>query len=136
MEITIEQAREYLASIGITLPDFVLEILVSKINSIDECLIANGVSVDDARLIKIYLLTLLSIGQADRYVTSERAPSGAARSYKYGTLNDRWRSTLALLRALDKFNCAGPLVPEDPFTTKRAWVSVSDGGCGPCGGRS
>ncbi|HEJ7948966.1 TPA: hypothetical protein SMI10_005264, partial [Serratia liquefaciens] len=36
--VTIEQAKEYLQSQGITLPDFVLSALVDQANSIQACL--------------------------------------------------------------------------------------------------
>ena len=39
--ITTEQAKEYLDSIGIKLPDFILAALVEQVNSIQECLDAH-----------------------------------------------------------------------------------------------
>lgn len=127
MELTVDQAREYLASVGITLPDFMLTILVAQANSIDPCLIGAGYPDGTALLIKLYLLGLFGIAQGDRYVTSQTAPSGASQSYRYGTLTDRYKSTLSLLTGLDTSNCAGALVPADP-TALNAGLWVSTGG--------
>lgn len=60
--ITTEQAREYLKSVGITLPDFILEALVEQANSIQECLDAHY-SPATALLIQSYLLGLMALGQ-------------------------------------------------------------------------
>ncbi|MCM7424151.1 hypothetical protein M8S09_08775 [Enterobacter chengduensis] len=39
--VTLEQAKEYLQSQGITIPDFMLQALVDDVNSIQECLDAH-----------------------------------------------------------------------------------------------
>lgn len=39
--VTTEQAREYLESQGIDLPDVILSLLVEQANSVNECLDAN-----------------------------------------------------------------------------------------------
>ena len=129
MELTIEQAREYLATLGITLPDFVLQILVAQANEIDACLIGAGYSNPTALLIKLYLVTLLSMSQADKYVSSESAPSGASRSYRYKSLGDAWRGTLNLLQALDKAGCATDLIPPSPEPVAHGGLWVARGGC-------
>uniref|UniRef100_UPI0027DC50D8 DUF7370 family protein n=1 Tax=Leptospira borgpetersenii TaxID=174 RepID=UPI0027DC50D8 len=74
--ITTEQAKEYLKSVGITLPDFILEALVEQANSIQECLDAHYQPAT-ALLIQMYLLGLMGLGQGDRYISSQTAPSGA-----------------------------------------------------------
>lgn len=129
MELTLEQAREFLASVGIEMPDFILQLLVNKVNSIDACLIANGVSPDDALLIKFYLLGLLGTVQGDRYVTSQRAPSGAAQSFRYGTLSERYDSFYGLLESVDTYGCATSLIPPKPGEYGAA-LFVGNGGCG------
>lgn len=40
--ITTEQAKEYLESVGITLPDFILQAIVEQANSIQETLPARN----------------------------------------------------------------------------------------------
>jgi hypothetical protein len=127
MELTDEQAREYLASVGITLPPFMLTLLVAQANSIDACLIGAGYSDATALLIKLYAIGLLGVVQGDRYVTSQRAPSGAGQSFRYGTLSERYSAGLSLLNRLDTAGCAAGIIPPDP-TGARAFFGVSTGG--------
>lgn len=129
MELTLSQAREFLASVGIVLPDFMLQIFVNKANAIDACLTANGVSNDDALLIKLYLIGLLGTVQGDRYVTSQRAPSGAAQSFRYGSLSERYDSIYNLLGTVDTYGCATSLIPPKPGEFGAA-LFIGQGGCG------
>ena len=80
--VTLEQAKEYLESQGITIPDFVLQALVDQANSIQECLDAHY-PTSTALLIQLYLLALMGLGQGDKYISSQTAPSGASRSFRY-----------------------------------------------------
>lgn len=126
MELTLAQARAYLASVGIQLPDMVLELLVQQANSLDPCMIGAGYPVAAQSLIKLYLIRLLGTVSGDRLVTSESAPSGASRSYRYGTLSDGYNSALRLLQSLDKSNCAGELIPPSPSAgTAGLWISTA-----------
>ncbi|WP_313397141.1 DUF7370 family protein [Stutzerimonas nitrititolerans] len=126
--ITVEQAQQYLQSQGIELPDFILAALVEQANSIQECLDANY-SPATALLIQMYLLALMGLGQGDRYISSQTAPSGASRSFRYQGFADRWRGSLALLRGLDKHGCATGLIPPDPTKPAYAGLWVAKGGC-------
>ncbi len=130
--VTKEKAKEYLESQGITLPDFVLDALVEQVNSIQECLDANYPS-STALLIQLYLLGLMGLGQGDKYISSQTAPSGASRSFRYQSFSDRWKGALNLLRGLDKKGCAIGLIPPDPTNKAFAGVWIGKGGC-MCGG--
>jgi len=131
--VTQEQAKEYLVSQGITLPDFILTALVEQAISIQECLDANYPAAT-ALLIQMYLLGLMGLGQGDKYISSQSAPSGASRSFRYGSFADRWKGSLGLLRGLDKNGCATALIPADPTQQAFAGLWVAKGGC-MCGGR-
>lgn len=122
--ITTAQAQEYLASVGITIPSFMLDALIEQANSIEECLTAHytpGV----ATLIQAYLLALFALGQGDKFISSQTAPSGASRSFRYANFADRWRASVSLLNNLDKHGCASHLVPDDPTKTASGgmWIS-------------
>lgn len=130
--VTKEKAKEYLESQGITLPDFVLDALVEQVNSIQECLDANY-PASTALLIQLYLLGLMGLGQGDKYISSQTAPSGASRSFRYQSFSDRWKGALNLLRGLDEKGCATGLVPPDPTNKAFAGVWIGKGGC-MCGG--
>lgn len=131
--ITTAQAKEYLASVGISLPDFILDALVEQANSIQECLDAHYTPAA-ALLIQMYLLGLMGLGQGDKYISSESAPSGASRSYRYGSFSDRWKSSLGLLRGIDKFGCATGLIPPDPTQQAFAGIWIGKGSC-MCGNK-
>ncbi|MFS8080085.1 hypothetical protein UDZ25_13410 [Serratia marcescens] len=130
--VTKEKAKEYLESQGITLPDFVLDALVEQVNSIQDCLDANY-PASTALLIQLYLLGLMGLGQGDKYISSQTAPSGASRSFRYQSFSDRWKGALNLLRGLDKKGCATGLIPSDPTNKAFAGVWIGKGGC-MCGG--
>lgn len=130
--VTKEKAKEYLESQGISLPDFVLDALVEQVNSIQECLDANY-PASTALLIQLYLLGLMGLGQGDKYISSQTAPSGASRSFRYQSFSDRWKGALNLLRGLDKKGCATGLIPPDPTNKAFAGVWIGKGGC-MCGG--
>lgn len=131
--ITTAQAKEYLESVGIALPDFIIDALVERANSIQECLDAHYPAAT-ALLIQMYLLGLMGLGQGDKYISSQSAPSGASRSFRYGSFADRWKGSLGLLRGLDKNGCASALIPADPTQQAFAGLWVAKGGC-MCGGR-
>ncbi|MEN4767325.1 DUF7370 family protein [Duffyella gerundensis] len=126
--VTQEQAKEYLVSQGISLPDFILSALVEQANSIQACLDANYPSAT-ALLIQMYLLGLMGLAQGDKYISSQSAPSGASRSFRYGSFSDRWKGSLALLRGLDKYGCATSLIPANPTQQAFAGIWIAKGGC-------
>ncbi|WP_298016688.1 hypothetical protein [uncultured Castellaniella sp.] len=125
--VTTDQAKQYLEGQGITLPDFVLAALVEQANSIQDCLDAHYTPAT-ALLIQLYLLGLMGLGQGDKYISSQTAPSGASRSFRYQGFADRWRGAMSLLRGLDKHGCATGLIPPDP-TKAAAGFWVAAGGC-------
>ncbi|MFG6654931.1 hypothetical protein ACG0Z5_10720 [Scandinavium sp. M-37] len=126
--ITTEQAKEYLASVGITLPDFILQALVDQVNSIQECLDAHY-PASTALLIQCYLLGLMGLAQGDKYISSQSAPSGASRSFRYQSFSDRWKGSVSLLRGLDTYGCATALIPPDPTQQAFAGIWIGKGGC-------
>ncbi|MEI9546862.1 gp11 [Enterobacter kobei] len=130
--ITTVQAKEYLESVGITLPDFILQALLEQAGSIQECLDAHYPPAT-ALLIQSYLLGLMALGQGDKYISSQTGPNGASRSFRYLSFADRWKASLGLLRVLDKYGCATSLIPPDPTNTAFAGIWIARGGC-MCGG--
>ncbi|MGI1273862.1 DUF7370 family protein [Enterobacter kobei] len=126
--ITTVQAKEYLESVGITLPDFILQALLEQAGSIQECLDAHYHPAT-ALLIQSYLLGLMALGQGDKYISSQTGPNGALRSFRYLSFADRWKASLGLLRGLDKYGCATSLIPPDPTNTAFAGIWIARGGC-------
>ncbi|CZU51762.1 MULTISPECIES: DUF7370 family protein [Enterobacter cloacae complex] len=130
--VTLEQAKGYLQSQGVSIPDFVLQALVDQANSIQECLDAHY-QASVALLIQLYLLALMGLAQGDKYISSQTGPNGASRSFRYQSFPDRWKGALALLRVTDKHGCANDLIPPDPTNTAFAGIWIARGGC-MCGG--
>lgn len=126
--ITTVQAKEYLESVGITLPDFILQALLEQAGSIQECLDARYPPAT-ALLIQSYLLGLMALGQGDKYISSQTGPNGASRSFRYLSFADRWKASLGLLRGLDKYGCATSLIPPNPTNTAFAGIWIARGGC-------
>lgn len=129
--ITKLQAQEYLATVGVNLPDFLLDALLAQIATTQECLELHY-SAPIALLIQSYLLGLMGLSQGDRYISSQTAPSGASRSFRYVGMADRWRGLTGLLRGLDKYGCTLALVPPNPTGVARGGLWVSRGGCNSC----
>lgn len=113
---TIDELRTYLASIGITPPDFMLQAWLDAVADMQACL-DEHYPASLAKLIALYALGLYGIATGDRYISSQTAPSGASQSFRYHTLADRWRSQVSLLNQFDKYGCAGPFLPADPTGT-------------------
>ncbi|ENQ0912834.1 hypothetical protein ACENW9_000807 [Escherichia coli] len=111
--ITNEQAREYLESQGIDLPDIVLSLMVEQANSINECIDANY-PASTATLIQLYLIGLLGLVHANKYVSSQTGPNGASQSFRYVDFNKKFTAARALLVSLDKNHCTAELIPPDP----------------------
>lgn len=126
--MTEAQAKEYLTSQGIELPDFIVAALIEQVNSIQECLDANY-PPGTALLIQLYLLGLMALAQGDKYISSQSAPSGASRSFRYQSFADRWAGTRSLLMGLDKEGCALGLIPADPTNKAYAGLWIAKGGC-------
>lgn len=113
---TIDELRTYLASIGVTPPDFMLQAWLDAIADMHACL-AEHYPASMAKLIALYALGLYGIATGDRYISSQTAPSGASQSFRYKALDERWKSQVALLNQFDKYGCAGPFLPADPTAT-------------------
>ncbi|EOF8220637.1 hypothetical protein ACK2RV_000316 [Yersinia enterocolitica] len=131
--VTIEQAKQYLETVGITLPDFILQALIDQVNSIQECL-DEHYPASTALLIQLYLLGLMGLGQGDKYISSQTAPSGASRSFRYQSFTDRWNGSLSLLRGLDKYGCSAAITPPNPNNAAFAGIWIGKGGC-MCGSK-
>lgn len=125
--LTLAQAQEYLSSQGLALPEFVVSALLASFEDIQDCL-EDNYSDETVDLINLYLLQLLTMAQIGRMIGSETAPSGASRSYRYRSLGDSWKTTLALLRRNDPRGCTTALIPDDPFITSHAGMWIAPGG--------
>ncbi|MFV0411147.1 MAG: hypothetical protein ACK5LJ_16040 [Paracoccus sp. (in: a-proteobacteria)] len=125
--LTLNDAKEYLSALGIELPDSVLQLLVDSVNTIDDCLTTNY-STATAQLIRLYLVALLATANGARMISSQTAPSGAARSFTYRSLSDAWRGLSGLLRTLDTKGCTDGMVPPNPSQQAHGGIWIGKGG--------
>ena len=126
--ITKERAANYLATQGIDWPDADLQNLLDLIATIWPCLEENYMP-EVAALIALYLLTLLSFATYDKFISSERGPNGASRSYKFVDGAAKWLGVSNMLGMLDTHGCATALVPESPYSTPSAALFIGKAGC-------
>lgn len=127
MAITIEDATEYLESIGVNLPAIIVRSMFGRLSSIDMCL--NGAGYDEGTidLIKLYLMSLFGLFGVDGQISSQTAPNGASQSFRFGSLGDRYRTITASLRSLDPSGCSESLIPKNPENANCGlWVSPGD----------
>lgn len=122
--ITVEEAAAFLRELGLTLPTAILECLVNKAASIQACLDGAGYSECDQKLIYYYLVGMLAISSGARRIKSQGAPSGASRSFEYGTLTEQMRQLRNSLRVLDTSGCTTELQPADPGGQAGMWVGL------------
>lgn len=129
MTITPEQALEYLDSVGVTLPEFMLQALMEQIDQVNSCLTNAGYSESSITLMKLYALGLFGLTQGDRYVSSQSAPSGASQSFRYVPIGARYNSLMSLLRGLDTNGCFVGIIPPNPELKAFGGMWSTTGSC-------
>lgn len=124
--MTLAEARAYLEELGLTLPDAILSCLITRPLTIQDCMDSHGYDTCTQSLISYYLVGLLAISSGGRRIKSQSAPSGAARSFEYGTLAQQSTQLANALRLLDPYGCSTPLIP-DPVDVVGLAVFVGNG---------
>lgn len=125
--MTLDEAKESLAGMGITPPDFIIQGWLDVFAGAQPCLDAHY-TPNTILTMLYYLVGLYGLSTGVRYVSSESAPSGASRSYKYGEPKQLWKANLNALRLLDKHGCLTDLIPANP-NGGSAFLGVGKGGC-------
>ncbi|MFP7606796.1 DUF7370 family protein [Serratia quinivorans] len=105
-QITAAQVKQQLSALGYTIPDFMIDAYLCKLESISQCLEAAGYDECDMMLIQMYAVTLMAITAFSQRIKSQSAPSGASRSFDYTGDVKTMRDTLT---ALDTAGCTVPL---------------------------
>lgn len=105
-QITAAQVKQQLSALGYTIPDFMIDAYLCKLEGISQCLEAAGYDECDMMLIQMYAVTLMAITAYSQRIKSQSAPSGASRSFDYTGDVKTMRDTLA---ALDTAGCTGSL---------------------------
>ncbi|CUY56681.1 DUF7370 family protein [Serratia marcescens] len=122
-QITAAQVKQQLSALGYSIPDFMIDAYLCKLDGIRQCLEASGYDDCDLMLIQVYAVTLMAITAFSQRIKSQSAPSGASRSFDYSGDIKTMRNTLA---ALDTAGCTASL-PIDVGTSVGFFDAV--GGC-------
>ena len=125
---TIEEITTWLASQGMDVPSAMVAAWLEIVSAIEPCFTEAGYAPATQRLIVLYLIALYGLSAGTRYASSQSAPSGASRSFRYNALQESWRGQLAMLRLLDPHNCTGALIPARPGKRSIA-IGVATGDC-------
>nr|WP_314424783.1 hypothetical protein [uncultured Erwinia sp.] len=105
-QITAAQVKQQLSALGYTVPDFMIDAYLCKLEGINACLEAAGYDDCDLMLIRVYAVTLMAVTAFGQRIKSQSAPSGASRSFDYSGDIKNMRNTLV---ALDKTGCTSGL---------------------------
>ena len=100
--ITAEDVKGFLAELGYTIPDSLLEPILCLVNKIIPCLEGAGYDECTSKLILMYAAALMATSSGARRIKSQGAPSGASRSFEYGEDSVTW-----LRESLEKLDTSG-----------------------------
>lgn len=122
-QITAAQVKQQLSALGYSIPDFMIDAYLCKLDGIRQCLEASGYDDCDLMLIQVYAVTLMAVTAFSQRIKSQSGPSGASRSFDYSGDIKTMRNTLT---ALDTAGCTASL-PIDVGTSVGFFDVV--GGC-------
>lgn len=126
--MNLDQAKQYLSSLGIDVPDFLLQAILDDIEARKECLERHYTS---SQIIRLYsLMIALSVSaQGGQYISSQSLPGGLSRSFRYKDDKAMWKGLTGQLRLIDTHNCLTDLIPPDPFNTANGFLMTIRGAC-------
>lgn len=113
------EIKNFIAELGISIPDSVLELLIKQVSKYEPCLSQYGDVT--AQLLKLYTVARLASLSGARKLSSQSAPSGG-RSFSYD--NNGTDHLLIQIRTLDKNNCLSDL----PLNTNQVGYFAVVGG--------
>lgn len=108
--ITIDELKEYFASIGIILPDVILNCIVTKVNSVSDCMINGGYDECDITMSMLVAGALIGISMGARKVSSQ-AVKGISQSFKYDSLSELQTMLENILNIYDPNGCTDSIIP-------------------------
>lgn len=82
-QITLTDVKAFMAELGFTVPDSVLNLLIAQVNKSDDCMDGAGYDDTTQTLLKLYAVVRLAALSGARKISSQSAPSGASRSFAY-----------------------------------------------------
>ena len=125
---TLEDALKWLKGLGMDVPSDIVNAWLEIALDLESCFTANGYAPSVQKLIVLHLLALYGLSAGNRYISSQSAPSGASRSFRYADLANAWRGQMGMLKLLDKNGCANGLIPSPPVR-KNIGIGIAIGDC-------
>lgn len=119
--ITSTQAQQYLDSVlGVGVPAFLIDTAIARVATAEPKMVEAGYDEHTRVLVQCMAVALVAAAGDPRRLSSQGAPSGASRSFKYkdGDLTALRRS----LAALDKAGTVAGLVGADPAASAFMFV--------------
>lgn len=119
--ITSEQAQQYLDStLGVSVPTFLLDSAVARVATKEQAMVDAGYDSHTQVLIQCMAVALVAAAGDPRRLSSQGAPSGASRGFKYkdGDLTALRRS----LAGLDTAGTVADIVGPDPAASAFMFV--------------
>jgi len=111
--VSLGQAKQYMDyALGITLPEFIVQAAMDKVETVEPLLDDAGYSDADQVLMVSMAITIIACAGAPRRIQSQGSPSGASRSFK-----NIDNALSALRRSLEGLDTAGiftDLIGPDP----------------------
>lgn len=116
--ITVDQVREFLGSDYADVPTSTVETYICLVNKMDDCLDANYADDDcTQKAIKLNAIGHFVALSTGRVIKSQRAPSGASRSFEYMNKLEGLKMTAQgrILEMVDTASCFTSLFPSGSF---------------------
>lgn len=114
VSISIEQVREFLGADYASIPDSVIETYICLVDKLDDCLDANYPDECVQEAIKLNAAAHFVAVTSGRNLKSQRAPSGASRSFEYYASKEGIRLTQygRMVQMLDSAECFEKAYPQ------------------------
>lgn len=108
--ITSAQIKEYFASLGIALPDFMIDCITEKVNTVEPCMTSNNYAACDITMSLLIASGLIGISMGARKVTSHKADI-VSQGYQYDSIEDLQDILTNNLSQFDPNGCTNSVIP-------------------------
>ena len=108
--ITDADLKEYLSSLGVSLPDSMVSAIVIKVNTVVDCMESNGYPETDIDMALKIAGGLIAVSMGAKMVSSQSADV-VSQSYKYQTIEDVQSMLTNSLSLFDPNGCTNSVIP-------------------------
>ena len=120
--ITEAQAHEYIsATLGATVPGFIVQAALSEVATAEPAMVAAGYSISKQTLVQCMAVAILACAGNPARIQSQGAPSGASRSFKHS--DDALSALRKSLAHHDSASTVANIIGPDP--QNEAWFMAS-----------